>query len=130
MGNFASPRYTGKGGAPTREEIKSSEKKDVGITKILTTLEKISEYQESIKDEEQAIENSKARIEIFKQEILDTRDKLKKELSSLDDKTKSLLKSAGIFIDTGNTLDELIDENKSYHDVNRILKNRENKEDR
>ena len=130
MGNFASPRYTGKGGAPTREEIKSSEKKDVGITKILTTLEKISEYQESIKDEEQAIENSKARIEIFKQEISDTRDKLKKELSSLDDKTKSLLKSAGIFIDTGNTLDELIDENKSYHDVNRILKNRENKEDR
>ena len=130
MGNFASPRYTGKGGAPTREEIKSSEKKDVGITKILTTLEKISEYQESIKDEEQAIENSKARIEIFKQEISDTRDKLKKELSSLDDKTKSLLKSAGIFIDTGNTLDELIDENKSYHDVNRILTNRENKEDR
>ena len=130
MGNFASPRYTGKGGAPTREEIKSSEKKDVGITKILTTLEKISEYQESIKDEEQAIENSKARIEIFKQEISDTRDKLKKELSSLDDKTKSLLKSAGIVIDTGNTLDELIDENKSYHDVNRILKNRENKEDR
>ncbi len=126
MGNFASPSYTGKGGSPTREEIKNSEKKDVGITKILRILEKISDYQKDIEDEKDSIKAAEERIDYFNEEITNARKQLKKELSLLDDSTKSLLASAGITINVGNTLDELLDEGKSYREANKVLKNAKN----
>lgn len=129
MGSFSSPRYTGKGGAPTREEIKSNERKDVGITKILKILEKISDYQQDIEDEKDNIKAAEERIDYFSEEIATARKQLKEELSLLDEGTKSLLASAGITINVGNTLDDLLDESKSYREANKALKNAKNLDD-
>ena len=124
MGSYSSPRSYGKGGTPKHISA-TSEKKDVGLTQILKLVEKISRYQEAIENEKGSIKRAEEQIDYYNKEIENQQKTIKEALASLDEKTKALLASSGIIINTDKTLNDLIDENKSFREANEYFKHDE-----